>query len=173
VLRGRSRPPARSRRACAASPARIRQVRGRSSTYGTSTLVPRVHLLVLLAGPGPSGSADPSRRCRGCSHPPWRLPGKAAPSFTSLLRQASGGVLAPPLGQTEPRGAPQDLTIPRTDARREPSRLGPVEATRGCLLSGPEAAVASETGMPQSPGCRQALPVCGTVDGQRSGCVDS
>jgi hypothetical protein len=74
--------------------ARIRQVRGRSSTYGTSTLVPRVHLLVVLAGPGPSGSAGPSRRCRGCSHPPWRLPGRAAPSFTSLLRQASGGVLA-------------------------------------------------------------------------------
>ena len=28
---------------------------------------------VSLAGPGPSGSADPSRRCRGCSHPPLRL----------------------------------------------------------------------------------------------------
>jgi hypothetical protein len=52
------------------NPAHIRQIQGRSSTYGTSTLVPRVHLLVLLAGPGPSGSADPSRRCRGCSHPP-------------------------------------------------------------------------------------------------------
>ena len=34
-----------------------------------------VHLPVLLAGPGPSGSADPSRRCRGCSHPPLRLQG--------------------------------------------------------------------------------------------------
>jgi hypothetical protein len=34
-----------------------------------------VHLPVSLAGPGPSGSADPSRRCRGCSHPPLRLQG--------------------------------------------------------------------------------------------------
>jgi len=34
-----------------------------------------VHLPVTLAGPEPSGSADPSRRCRGCSHPPLRLQG--------------------------------------------------------------------------------------------------
>jgi hypothetical protein len=126
VLRGRSRPPA--------PPAGVRCKPGpyppdwsRSSTYGTSTLVPRVHLLVSLAGPGPSGSADPSRRCRGCSHPPWRLPGKAAPGFTGLLRQAGGGVLAPPLGQTEPRGAPQDLTIPRRSRRR--SQIGSAVST--------------------------------------------
>jgi len=33
------------------------------------SLVPHVHLSVLLAGPGPSGSTDPSRRCQGCCPP--------------------------------------------------------------------------------------------------------
>src|SRR6266487_1047062 len=72
----------------------------RHVAYGASTLVPRVHLLVLLAGPGPSGSAGPSRRCQGCSHPSARLHGQAALSFTGLLRQASGGVLPSPPGRS-------------------------------------------------------------------------
>jgi len=46
------------------------------------TLVPRVLLFITLAEPAPSGSADTSRRCRGCSHPPRHLPDQAAPSFT-------------------------------------------------------------------------------------------
>ena len=33
------------------------------------TLVPHVRLSVSLAGPGPSGSTDPSRRCQGCFPP--------------------------------------------------------------------------------------------------------
>lgn len=45
------------------------------------TLVSHVHLFVSLAGPGPSGSADPSRRCQGCSHLLLRLQGQAALSF--------------------------------------------------------------------------------------------
>jgi hypothetical protein len=52
----------------------------------------------LLAGPGSSGSADPSRRCQGCSHPPLRFQDRAALSFTGLLRQSGGGVLSSPLG---------------------------------------------------------------------------
>jgi hypothetical protein len=51
------------------------------------TLVPRVLLSAMLAGPTPSGSASVSRLCRGCSHPPRRFPDQAAPSFAALLRQ--------------------------------------------------------------------------------------
>src|SRR6266536_5174281 len=80
-------------------PAHIRQVRGRHVAYGASTLVPRVHLLVLLAGPGPSGSAGPSRRCQCCSHPCVRLHAQAALSFAALLRQAGGGALPSPPGR--------------------------------------------------------------------------
>ena len=58
----------------------------------------RLHLPVTLAGPGSSGGADPSRRCRGCSHPHLRPQAQAAPSFKGLLRQANGGVLSPPPG---------------------------------------------------------------------------
>src|SRR6266508_6593581 len=71
----------------------------RHVTYGASTLVPRVHLLVLLAGPGPSGSTGPSRRCQGCSHPCVRLHAQAALSFAGLLRQAGGGALPSPPGR--------------------------------------------------------------------------
>ena len=46
------------------------------------TPVPRVLLFITLAGPAPSGDADTSRRCQGCSHPPRHLPGRAALSFT-------------------------------------------------------------------------------------------
>jgi hypothetical protein len=70
----------------------------RLTVYRTSSLVPRVCLPVLLAGPGPSGSTGPSRRCQGCSRPPRRSPGQAALSFTRLPRQPGGGVLSPPLG---------------------------------------------------------------------------
>ena len=38
------------------------------------TLVPHVHLSVSLAGPGPSGSTDPSRRCQGCFPPKPPVP---------------------------------------------------------------------------------------------------
>ena len=52
------------------------------------TLVSHVHLFVSLAGPRPSGSADPSRRCQGCSHPPLRLQGQAALSFSRVAATA-------------------------------------------------------------------------------------
>ena len=69
----------------------------RHSSYGASaTGSLTFRLLILLAGPGPSGDTKPSRRCRGCSCPPGvprlRLP-PASPrrcddaaerSFTSL-----------------------------------------------------------------------------------------
>jgi hypothetical protein len=78
----------------------------RYHVYEALTLVPLVRLLVSLAGPAPSGSTDASRHCRGCSRPPRHPPDQAAPSFVSLLRQADGAGLSPPLGYTAPRGAP-------------------------------------------------------------------
>ena len=50
---------------------------------GVQSLVPHVRLSVLLAGPGPSGSAGPSRRCQGCFHPPPRPGDQAALSFNA------------------------------------------------------------------------------------------
>ena len=75
----------------------IHQVSSRSNALeGVPPLVPSfVRLSVLLAGPGLSGGAIPSRRCRGCSHLPSRLRGQAASSFSGLLRQATGGALPP------------------------------------------------------------------------------
>ena len=86
-------------------PARIRQVGAGASLERLSTLVPHVHLPVLLGRPRSSGSADPSRRCQGCSHPHRRLPARAALSFPSLLRQTRDGVVSPPSGNAAPRGA--------------------------------------------------------------------
>jgi len=54
-----------------------------------------LHRPALLAGPGPSGSADPSRRCQGCSHPAWRLPGRAALSFSRAAATAQRWVPSP------------------------------------------------------------------------------
>ncbi len=65
---------------------------------GVIALVPLVHLPVSLAGPAPSGSTSTSRRCRGCFPPSPAFPGSGCPSFTTLLRQHSDGVLSPPLG---------------------------------------------------------------------------
>lgn len=48
---------------------------------GVKTLVPRVHLLLMLAGPRPSGSAGLSRRCRGCLPPSPSSPGSGCPQL--------------------------------------------------------------------------------------------
>ena len=85
--------------------AHIRQVGADVPLERLYTLVPHVHLPVSLGRPRSSGSADPSRRCQGCSHPPRRLPAQAAPSFTGPLRQTGDGVLPPPSGNAAPRGA--------------------------------------------------------------------
>jgi hypothetical protein len=58
-------------------------------SYTFSTRLPGPHHPVVLARPGVVGAA---------SHPHRRLPDQAAPSFTVLLRQSSGGGLSPPLG---------------------------------------------------------------------------
>ncbi len=48
---------------------------------GVQMLVSHVHLLVLLAGPEPSGSTGPSRRCRGCCPPSPASPGSGCPQL--------------------------------------------------------------------------------------------
>jgi len=62
---------------------------------GFQALVSRVHLSVSLAGPGPSGSAVPSRRCRSCSRPSRRLPARAAPSFSRPAATGRGRAFQP------------------------------------------------------------------------------
>jgi hypothetical protein len=100
------RPPGRRDRPASESPVHGRALQtgpdppgsSRRFAYGALPLVPLVHLLVSLAGPGPSGSTGPSRRCQGCSRPPLRLQDQAALSFTGLLRQPEGGALSSPPG---------------------------------------------------------------------------
>ncbi len=50
------------------------------------SLVPHVRLSVLLAGPGPSGGADPSRLCQGCCPPKPPVPqGSGCPQLQRAL----------------------------------------------------------------------------------------
>ena len=72
-------------------PAHIHRVRAGGPLRGVTTPVPRVYLPVLLTTPDPSGSARPTRLCRGCSHPPRRPPARTASSFTRPLRRPSDG----------------------------------------------------------------------------------
>ena len=92
------------------------------------TPVPRVLLFITLAGPAPSGDADTSRRCQGCSHPPRHLPDQAALSFTvpaatgpaakvSHLRSNHQRLAAHAGSDTDPR---HRRASPRTSGRPTP-----------------------------------------------------
>ena len=61
-----------------------------------------VHLSVSLAGPGPSGSADPSRRCQGCFPPSPAPPGSGCPQ---LQRAAATARRGSPFTSPRSRGA--------------------------------------------------------------------
>jgi hypothetical protein len=82
--------PARPSRAGArCCPAQIRQVRaGGFVLRSVQPLVPHVRLSVSLAGPGPSGSAGPSRRCQDCFPPSAASPASGCPQ---LHRPAATG----------------------------------------------------------------------------------
>jgi hypothetical protein len=69
---GSSPPPRRT--GAHRNPAHIRRIRAGGIFKRRQTPVPRVYLPVLLTAPGPSGSTEPARLCRGCSHPPRRPP---------------------------------------------------------------------------------------------------
>ena len=72
-------------------PAQIRRIRAGKPSRGVTTPVSLVYLPVSLTGPGPSGSAEPARLCRGCSRPSRRPPGRAASSFIPPLRRRNNG----------------------------------------------------------------------------------
>jgi hypothetical protein len=82
-------------RACAAARPRSTRLEPVLPLRGFTALVPHVHLPVLLAGPGPSGSADPSRRCRGCSHPPLRSRVGLPPASPACCDRLAAGPLHP------------------------------------------------------------------------------
>src|SRR5215212_2200002 len=63
------------------APTQIHQVRVGSTLTGLHALVPLVHLLVSLAGPAPSGSADAPRRCQDCFLPSPASPGSGCPQL--------------------------------------------------------------------------------------------
>src|SRR5271166_2900893 len=58
---------------------------------GVTKPISHVYLPVSLTAPAPSGSAEPTRLCRGCSHPSRRPPGRAASSFIPPLRRRNNG----------------------------------------------------------------------------------
>ena len=60
--------------------AHIHRVRAGQVSRGVTTPVPRVYLSVSLTGPDPSGSPEPTRLCRGCSHLPPRSPDRLPPA---------------------------------------------------------------------------------------------
>jgi hypothetical protein len=66
-----------------------------ATRYGASPLVPHVHLLVSLAGPGPSGSTDPSRRCQGCLPPSRASPRSDYPQLHRPAATDQRRVLSP------------------------------------------------------------------------------
>jgi hypothetical protein len=77
-------------------PAHIHRVGAGGPSRGVTTPVPHVYLPVSLTAPGPSGSPEPTRLRRGCSHPPRRSPAQAASSSTPpLRRQGDGRSLTP------------------------------------------------------------------------------
>jgi hypothetical protein len=73
LSRLRSRPPACDGRALHPGP--YPPDLSRCLAYGALTLVPLVYRLIPLAGPGPSGSARPSRLCQRCFPPSPASPG--------------------------------------------------------------------------------------------------
>jgi len=82
-----SSPPQQYKASAHHKPARIHRVRAGTCSRGVTKPVPLVYLPVLLTTPGPSGSPEPTRLCRGCSRPPRRSPDWTSSSFTPPLRR--------------------------------------------------------------------------------------
>jgi hypothetical protein len=87
-------------------PTQIHQVRVGSTLTEPHALVPLVHLLVSLAGPAPSGSADASRRCQDRFPPSPASPGIGLSSASpGCCDSPAAGALHPYPVTVAPRGA--------------------------------------------------------------------
>ena len=88
------------------TPTQIHQVRVGSTLTGLHALVPLVHLLVSLAGPAPSGSADAPRRCQDCFPPSPASPGSGCPQLQPGCCDSPAARVFHPYSVTlAPRGA--------------------------------------------------------------------
>jgi len=137
---GSAIPPGSSRRPAGSGARCARPISARFEPAhlieGRKTPVPRVLLPATPAGPAPSGSAETSRLCQGCSRPPRHHADQAALSSSDLLRQATGEGLSPPLGPTAPHGAKHSWRGPfsragGTRTRRNRGGSGRAEAGPG------------------------------------------
>ena len=81
ITRPRSSPHSRGVRVRAAMRPRSTRFEPLGLLRSVQPLVPRVRLSVLLAGPGPSGSTGPSRRCQGCCPPSPSSQGSGCPQL--------------------------------------------------------------------------------------------
>src|SRR5215212_2747195 len=91
------------------APTQIHQVRVGSTLTGLHALVPLVHLLVSLAGPAPSGSADAPRRCQDCFLPSPASPGSGCPQLQPGCCDSPAARAFHPYSVTlAPRGARTD-----------------------------------------------------------------
>ena len=128
-----SSPPS-SRMGTHREPAQIHRVRAGGRSRGVTQPVPYVYLPVSLTTPGPSGSPEPTRLCRGCSHPPRRPPDQAASSFTSPLRRQRDGRSLTSIRQQQRLVAHSEPTHPahvRVERGGTGGRHGQLRSRRG------------------------------------------
>ena len=116
--------------------------RAGTCSRGVTQPVSLVYLPVSLTTPGPSGSARPTRLCRGCSRPPRRFRMRLPPAHRYDGKEMDG--LSPPSGLTVPRGAPTSVPEERIaqghsrDGEHIPSavNLGRAQQTRPLRAAG-------------------------------------
>ena len=133
-------PPTRGSGCLLLHPAATTAGRSRSSTSIRTKQrlvahVPRVYLPALLTAPGPSGSAEPTRLCRGCSRPPHRPVAQAASSFTLLLRQQGDGRSFTSIRNSSTSWRTSNSsTHVRWDSTTQPTLPGPWKCACACAI---------------------------------------
>jgi hypothetical protein len=140
------------------TPARIHRVRAGQVSRGVTAPVPRVYLSVSLTGPGPSGSPEPTRLCRGCSRLPRRSPDRLPPASphrhdgrapkVSHLHPTQQRLVAHAVVPDLPahaRAAPADGSHVQHQGHRAP------RAGEGLVVRGPLRRVGADTASPSTP----------------------